>query len=245
MEHLNPIQPDIRLMQRLIDQIRSPACTTSAWASAGEALALAILNASDVNRLPVWAEDLADTMVGALLRILERSEAESPPDERVALAVAAITLSIARPHTAVMIDSAVDAWLDWRIGRPTVQTPPATLSAWTLLHLFRRDTDSAAETVTALLDRQPHGVGLILHDWTVACIQSHGPEREAQNFHHLRAVLPPSSGLAPGLLLVAAATATQAANLPRARVMIWLREVASELASDGTARATPMPARRR
>ena len=245
MQHLNTSQPDIRLMQRLINQIRSPHCTPSAWVSAGEALALAILNTRDVNRLPLWADDLADTMVGALLRILDRSVNDSSDDQRVALAVAAVTLSIARPHTTVMTDAAVAAWLGWGIGRPGKENDPAVLAAWTQLHLFRRDTDGAAETVTTLLDRQPHGVGLILHDWTVACIQSHGPEREAQNFHHLRAVLPLTSSLGPGFLLVAAATATQAALLPRARVMTWLREVASELASDGTARATPMSARQR
>jgi hypothetical protein len=180
---------------------------------------------------------------GSLLRVLGTTLDDARAAERVSLALAAVVLTVARPHTAGVLDGATDAWLGWTPERATARHGAAVLAPWTLLNLFRGDVEGAADCAHALCDADQGGMGLILHDWTVARIQGHGPNREAQCFHALRAVMPRSEGHGPGLLVSAAATAVAVAELPRRNVLPWLDEVANEVARRGTARVTPIPAR--
>lgn len=244
MTALAEIRPDPRLMERLVTRIRAYDGNVSAWISGGEALALALLGAGS-GPMPTWADDLADTMVGALLRVVDRTAQTAPAAERVALATAAVTLSVVRPHATYVLDGAIDAWLGWTPERPRPEHGSKILAPWTMLDLLRGDLDGAADAVHSLIGADQTALGLLLHDWAVARIQGLGPEREAVCFHTLRAALPDSETHDPGLLVVAAATAVTAAGLRRADVRPWLAEVAGELARDGTARATPVPMRQR
>ena len=232
-------------MERLTALIRSPSCSTSAWIAGGEALALGILRAAGDGELEIWAADLADTMVGALLRVLERSVNEAPVEERIRLAQAAVVLSIARPHCTSVLDGAVDAWIGWTPERAAPRHGDETLATWTLLYLLRENLDEAAHAAWCLAGVDQAAIGMILHDWAVARIQAHGADREVQCFHALRASLSVSQDSRPGLLLVAAAVAVKAGGCKRRMVMPWLDDMARELARDGTARATPVRAARR
>ena len=237
--------PDPRLMERLTGRIRSRDGSAASWRSGGEALALAILTSRGLqSSLPLWASDLADTMVGSTLRVLDNSVDHASVKDRVALGLAAATLSVARPHCTRVLDGAVDAWIGWTPEGPEVEHGEDVLAAWTMLHLMRGNTDAAAECAHVLCDADNTGVGLILHDWVVARIQGHGSQRELQSFHALRAVLSTTGGFRPGLLIAAAATTTRVTGMKRRTTLEWLDRIALDLAADGTSRATPLAAPR-
>lgn len=233
--------PDPRLIERLTTQIRSRDGASAAWIAGGHALALGLLGAVDQGgELPAWAADLADTMVGSLLRVLERSVNDADVATRVELGAAAAVLSIARPHCTSVLDGAVDAWIHWTPEGPEAHHDEATLATWTLLHLLRDHPDCAAEAAWALGQRSS-GLGLLLHDWVVARLQEHGAEREGQCFHALRAALGTAQ---PGVVLLAAAVATQAAGLRRRSTLPWLDRVAAQVRDHGTSSLSPLAALR-
>ncbi len=232
------VRPDPRLMERLAIRIRSRDGSRASWIAGGEGLALGIRGAGR-DGMPLWASDLADAMVGSLLRVLDRSVDEADLTERVGLAAAAVVLSVARPHCAFVLDGAVDAWLGWTPEAPSPACDRDTLALWTLLALLRGEAEEAAEAVWALCERDDERFGTLLHDWVVARIQGHGPDREVQCFHALRAALAATDGAPPALGIVAAAVAVRAMGGRRDEVLPWLDRIALELAEDGTSRATP------
>lgn len=237
-------QPDGRLMERLVSRIRSRDGSAASWIAGGEALAMGLLLASRTGELPLWASDLADTMVGSLLRVLDRSLDEATVDERIGLSLGAVVLSVARPHCTSVLDGAVDAWLGWTPEREGPQHGEHALSAWTLLHLLRDNLDGAAHTAWTLAEVDRTGLGMILHDWSVARIQTGDAGREVQCFHAFRTALARLDQDAPTLLIAAAAVAVKAGEGRRREVLPWLRDISLELERDGTARVTPTPARR-
>lgn len=235
-------RPDPRLIERLTAQIRSRDGSAAAWVAGGEALALGLLGAREAGgSLPTWADDLADTMVGSLLRVLERSVDEADVPARMELGAAAAVLSVARPHCTSVLDGAVDAWIHWTPEHPEVHHDEATLAIWTLLHLLRDDAEGAAVSAWTLCERGS-GLGLLLHDWVVTRLQEHGAEREGQCFHALRAAV--AGEARPTLVLLAAAVATQAAGLRRRSTLPWLDRVAAQVRDHGTSSLSPRAALR-
>lgn len=237
--------PDPRLMERLTRRIRSRDGSPGSWITGGEALAVAVLTSRGPDsELPLWASDLADTMVGSLLRVLDRTVDDVSVEERVALALAAATLSVVRPHCTSVLNGAIDAWIGWTPEGPHAHHGPDVLSAWAMLALLRDDTETAVECAWALGEAGDAGVDLILHDWVVERVQGHGAQRELQSFHALRAVLSTRGGLRPGLLIAAAATTARAMGQRRNTTLGWLDRIAVDLLEHGSSRATPMAAPR-
>ncbi len=228
--------PDPRLMQRLQRRVRAEN-GGRAFMAGGEALALGVLASRGDSGLPAWAEELADTMVGALLLVTDSTLDEATRCERVRLAVAAAVLSSIRPHARGACDAAIDTWMGWGVGPPDAKDPVDTLVGWALLCLLRRDAAAARCAVDALQD---DGVGLILQDWTRSVIQGEPVIREAQCFHHLRTHMAHFDSR-PAQLLMAAMVIQAGAGLRREGVLRWLDRVAEELATEGTSRCTPVP----
>ena len=242
---LTHTRPAPRIIERLTSQIRSHDCAPGAWIAGGEALAIGLLAAAGEGELDPWASDLADTMVGALLRVLDRSVNTATVEERVRLARAAAVLSVARPHCTSVLDGAVDAWLEWTPEPAEAHHGGEILGAWTMLCLLRANLDGAAHAAWRLSQVDDGGPGMILHDWAVARIQVHGQSREIGCFHALRTSLSARDDNQPALLVLAAAVAVQAGKGRRRTVRPWLEDIAKELARDGTARATPLAVGRR
>ena len=238
-------RPDPRLIERLTAQIRSHDCSSRAWIAGGEALAIGLLAAAGSGDLDPWASDLADTMVGSLLRVLDRSVNDATVEERVRLARAAVVLSVARPHCTSVLDGAVDAWLGWTPEPAEAHHGAEILGAWTLLCLLRDNLDGAAHVAWRMSQADEGGTGMILYDWAVARIQVHGQTREIQCFHALRTSLGFRDDPQPALLVLGAAVAVQAGKGRRNTVQPWLDEIAVELERDGTSRSTPLAVGRR
>jgi len=205
----------------------------------GEALALGILASRGDGPLPEWAEQLADSMVGAILHVSERTLDEATRDERVRLSVAAAVLSAVRTHTQCACDAAIDTWMGWGVGSPTSDDAPETLVGWALLSLLRRDAPTALQAVRCLDGN--NGVGLILQDWALKVMQEESVFREAESFHQLRVHMAHFDAR-PTQLLMAALVIQGGSGLRRGGVLRWLDRVAEELAAEGTSRCTPIPA---
>ena len=235
-------QPDPRLMERLTRRIRSRDGAVASWIAGGEALALAVL--SNPQDLPIWASDLADTMVGSLLRVLDRSVDEATADERAGLALAAVVLSVTHPHCTSVLDGAVDAWTadDEVLSRNIVGED--TLATWVVVLLLRDRVEVARDTAETLCERDGSGIGAVLHDWVVARAQGHGSSREFQLFHAVRAALLAQRGAMhrPGLVIAAAAAATRGAGQKRRSTGPWLDQIWRDMEQDGTSSAYPLAA---
>lgn len=228
------VSPDKRVMQRLVGLLRQTD-SRRAYATAGEALATALL-ASKPGDLSEEARQLADAMLGSLL-LVQRAAHDDEPEDRVRLALATAVLSVVRPHTESVCDSAIGAWIGFGIGSPRrMQDEPEALAARVLLALLVGDADHAAEAVDVLVDVDRSRIAGILYDWVVARIQGHGRDREAQCFHALRLALSHVSGEGYGaaLIVVGAMIVHRTARLDRGAVARWLDRVATEVVQHGT-----------
>ena len=230
--------PDPRVMQRLQRRVRQ-SHGGRAFMAGGEALAMGILASRGDGPLPRWADELADSMVGALLLVCDQTMDEATRDERVRLSIAAAVVSALRPHTQSACDAAIDGWMGWGVGDPRPDDTDDTLVGWALLSLLRRDGVGAEQAVLCLSG--DNGVGLILQDWANHVLAEDPIYREARCFHYLRVHMGHFDAR-PTQLLVAALVIQSSSGLRRSGVLRWLDRVAEELATEGTSRCTPIPA---
>jgi hypothetical protein len=229
--------PDARVLRMLVGRLRQGDART-AFATAGEALAGSVLSNCQDGAVLEESRALADAMVGSLMLVEAATSTCEEPDRRCRLAMATTVLSVARPHAARACDGVVSLWIGSGIGSPRRMSDPYALAARVLLALLVDDAEGAADCADALNRARPLSVTGVLHDWTVARLQHHGAEREAQCFHHLRVAMAGTAGEGVGaaLLLVGAVVAVQQAGQPRARVRAWLEGVAADVERAGTTR---------
>jgi hypothetical protein len=228
------VSPDRRVLKRLMGLLRQGDSRT-AYALAGEALAGSLLGNVD---LPREADELADAMIGSMMLVEAAEPYDEDPERRVQLALSTAVLSVVRPHTARACDGVISVWMGLGIGSAHRVDDPYTMAARVLLHLFLGDSEAAAEAVDALVDIDRTGVGGVLHDWTVARLQNHGQDREAQCFHALRVSLAgaPGGGQSAALVVLGAAVLNAQAFRPRSEVLPWLSAVADDVFANGTTR---------
>ena len=190
-------------MERLIARVRF-STHAGPYLAAGDALGAALATAGP-GGLPQWANDLADAMVGGLLRVQDETMDHAEAGDRVRLAYAAALLSIVRPRASAACDAAIGVWLGWGIGTPSAMAGTDGLAQRALLAMFVEDLDQASACVDELLVRDPDGVGFLLHDWVVARLQGHGTVRDGQCFDHLRisVVCGGAAGVQPGWIALA------------------------------------------
>lgn len=197
--------PDRRMLGRLVQILRSRD-EHPAYSVAGEALANALL-ASSPGSLPVEAEQLADAMLGSLLRVTSATADAEDADRRVRLAMATAVVAATRPHAALACHQAIGTWMGMGIGSPLRHENTYALAARVLLSLWLDDKDAAAEAINALVEIDRTGISGVLHDWVVARLQGHGAEREARCFEALRlsVAFAPGGGDGAALVVLAAA----------------------------------------
>jgi hypothetical protein len=107
------------------------------------------------------------------------------------------------------------------------------------MSLLREDLDTAAAASHAL-GQHPHSViAGVIHDWTVARIQHHGPHRETQCFHALRTALATENVQHPGLMVLAASVVVHVSGGPRSDVAVFISQLTHEKRHEGTARSVP------
>jgi hypothetical protein len=229
--------PDRRMLGRLVQILRSRD-EHPAYSVAGEALANAIL-ASSPGELPVEAEQLADAMLGSLLRVTAETADAEDADRRVRLAMATAVVAAARPHAALACHQAIGTWMGTGIGSPLRQRHTYALAARVLLSLWLNDRDAAAEATNALVEFDRTGLSGVLHDWVVARLQGHGAEREAQCFEALRLSMAfaPGGGDGAALVVLAAAVVVR-------RQGNTMRGVRSFIDDASMPKRTPVPERR-
>lgn len=200
--------PERRLLSRLVSILRSTE-ERPAFPVAGEALASAMIS-SLPDGAPDEAEHIADSMVGALLRVQDAEAGDA--DRRVRCALGASVLAIARPHTRRACEEAAAKWMGFGLGSPNHHRDEYALAARVLLALWLGDTDGAADAVYALSEDDRLGVSGVLHDWVVARRQGHGPSREAACFEHFLLAFSPRQGDGAAIVLLAAAVAARRAG---------------------------------
>ncbi|MBW2256455.1 MAG: hypothetical protein JRI25_17930 [Deltaproteobacteria bacterium] len=212
----------------LVGRVGSPR----AFAAAGEAIAGAIQASRGAGPLPQWAEDLADAMASALMLVQARTVEETDADFRVRLATSVAVLSLVRPGMESGCDGAVRVWTGLGMSEISFMTDPAALAARALLALFVDDVAQAEASVAQLGVQEYAGIGGPLHDWTVARRQRHGGGREVECFHNLRLAIGQFRHESrPALILLAGLVAWSRLDVPRARLLAWLDELALEVRS--------------
>lgn len=175
---------------------------------AGRALALCVVGGPRRGGRAV-DHRLATAMEGALVLVAHRSAAEPDDTTRLELAASALALAWVRPRLRRAAGAASEAWLS-DLGAPAALPTAAGLSLRVLFALLADQRDVASEAVFALLRHEACPLGAVLHDWTVARLQGHGPLREAQCFEHLQLLAGPEDALA---MLVASEALAQRAGL--------------------------------
>ena len=242
------MSPEPRVLARIqavLRRARTSAVTSerrpgthAAFITGGQALAAAILAHRPGGELPAAAEELADVMVGELLLVQAASAGDGDADRRVRMAMAVEVLSLIRPQFARVCDPVAHLWTSTGLGAARGMDDPQVLVGRVLLALLRGDLDDAADSVEALADVDHEGVAGVMHDWTVACVQGHGPAREATCFHALRDAISrlTSHGDGPTLVLLAALVLLDRAHRPRTDVIRWLDGVVAEVQAIGTTR---------
>ena len=220
--------PDPRLMQRLMWRVRQDASAAS-FVAAGDALAL-VLGTRGGHPLPIWTQQLANSAVGSLLRVQDTTMDHASPLERIRLSRAAAILSIICPRASAGCDAAISTWMGW--GTMPFEawertTERNVIETQILLAMFLDDLDQAMGCVNVLLDCEPNGVGLVMHDWVIARLQGHGRARDTQCFNHLWLALRCSNGqVANSALTVLAALVHHTHSPPnREQLLQWMEEI--------------------
>ncbi|MBT3220709.1 MAG: hypothetical protein HN348_16605 [Proteobacteria bacterium] len=217
--------PDPRLMQRLMWRVRQDASAAS-FIAAGDALGL-VLGTRSNRPLPMWTQQLANSAVGSILRVQDTTMDHASPLDRIRLSRAAAILSIICPRASAGCDAAISTWMGWGTMPFTAwdgKTDGNILPTQILLAMFLDDLEQAMGCVNVLLDCEPNGLGLLMHDWVIARLQGHGQARDAQCFHHLWLTLRHSGNHVDSVLVVLAALVQHTHSAPNREALLRLME---------------------
>lgn len=200
------MEPDPRLMQRLIEQLGS-ARPVMAYVQAAHGMACALMCPPSRDRL--WMSRAADGMLEASDRITERLAA-STTSIKIPAATSAYILTILRPNSQGGMTGLVDQWMS-DLGDPLDCAGVEHLSRWIVLDLLQGRIDRAGDAVTAAISSPHPGPAWTLYDWWVAMRDEHSSARVEQCYEHFSLSVGRSD---PALLVLGAILLQQCRGRP-------------------------------